>query len=62
MRCATRYETDKSTRLTDGAFGIAEEPLDIICDFRHLHEVVLIESPNVFLVKVASDCQNGFAL
>ncbi len=62
MRCATRYEKDKSTRLTDGAFGIAEEPLDIIRDFRHLHEVVLIEPPDVFLVEVASDRQNGFTL
>ena len=62
MHCTTRYKTDKSTRLTDGAFGIAKEPLDIIRDSRHLHEVVLIEPPNVFLVEVASDRQNGFAL
>ncbi len=57
-----RYETDKSTRLTDGAFGIAEEPLDIIRDSRHLHEMVLVEPPDVFLVEMASDRQNGFAL
>jgi hypothetical protein len=62
MHCATRNETDKSTRLTDGAFGIAEKPLDIIRDSRHLYEVVLIEPPDVFLVEVASNRQNGFAL
>ena len=59
MHCATRYETDKSTRLTDGAFGIAEEPLDIIRDSRHLHEVVLVEPPDAFLDEVASNRQNG---
>jgi hypothetical protein len=49
VRHVAIQESDKSSRLTDGALHVSKKLLYTFCDIRHPHDMVFVEPSHVFL-------------